>query len=171
MSEHEEKTPRQKLNSSEEKLRLDSLSEQGLLQHAPEDLFLFGVSKKTVDDVSRFIDTNNQKKLAEMINGLYPADVADLLNNLDNSRLLIFLEIMGSSLEPDVFLYLDASLKEDSLDIIDTKQFASSFAKLDSNDVIDILEDLDEGKRQEFLDAISAEERGAIIKNFVLSRA
>ena len=154
-----------KEKTSEKNLSLDRLSEEGLFQHAPEDLFLFGVSKKTVDEVSELIDTNNQKKLGEIISALYPADMADLLNNLDNSRLFIFLEKMGDSLEPDVFLYLDASLKEDSLEIIDTKQFASSFSKLDSNDVIDILEDLDEEKRQEFLDAISAEERGDIIKN------
>ena len=125
----------------------------------------FGISHDLIEEVIQHIDDKKFKELETIISSMHSADIADLFKNLDTQRLFTLLENLGNVLKPDVFTYLDYSLREESLELMDSKKFAADLASLESDEAVEILEDLDEEKQQELLSSLTKSKQKVLKEN------
>ena len=102
------------------------------------------------------IHTINNKKLVEP---LHPADQADMLERLSNENLNTFLDLLGKSLDPEVLVYLDQDIQENVIDHIGPIALARAIHDLDTDDAVDILQDLEEKDREVVIKQLPSSDR------------
>lgn len=130
-----------------------------------EDLALdedYALTASFVDMVIDAADRDDGARLAELVSALRPADVADLMGFLTaDYRAEIVPHIPAGALA-EILAELDTSIREEVLEIVAPGTLAEALADLDSDDAADVVDDLDEPKRQSVLAALPAVERSAI---------
>jgi magnesium transporter len=105
------------------------------------------------------VDTNDQPLLLEQLEPLHAADIADLLeqiNAFDRRRLIL---LLGDEFDGDILSELDEGLREEVLGLLQPEVLADSLRELDSDDVVDLLEDLEAEQQEVILDALEDSDR------------
>lgn len=130
-----------------------------------EDLALeedYALSADFVDMVIDAADRGDGERLRELIGALRPADVADLMGFLTAD----YREEIVPQIPPDalaeILSELDDNIREEVLEFVPPATLAKALEDLDSDDAADVVDDLDEKKRQSVLAAMPAPERTAI---------
>src|SRR5215469_5234315 len=154
--------------SGETELPESDRPETDLLSEAPadlEDLALdedYALTAEFVDMVIDAADRNDGPRLAELVTALRPADVADLMGFLtEDYRAEVVPHIPPDALA-EILAELDDNIREQVLEIVPPATLARALEDLDSDDAADVVDDLDEKKRERVLAALPAQERTAI---------
>ena len=114
----------------------------------------------SLDKINSFLDQKDQnKKLFEYLKDLHNADIADIIQNLDEVKRLEFVNIIRDVFDPEILTYLNESIREEILDCLDIKKLATNASELDVDDAVDVVEDLEESDQEVFLSNISENER------------
>ncbi|HEX8568900.1 MAG TPA: magnesium transporter [Caulobacteraceae bacterium] len=122
----------------------------------------YALDARYVERVVDAADRGDQRRLAELLEGLHPADVADLMGFLQAEYRDDVLAALRPDQIADVLSELDEDIREDVLDDLTPQQLADAVSELDSDDAADIVEDLEADKRSAVLAAMPAEERAAV---------
>ena len=93
---------------------------------------------------------------------VHPADIADLLEQLDADQRATFLRLYASEFEGDILSEIDESIREEVIDVLPPDVLAEAVRELDSDDLVDILEDLEHPAREFILDSLESEDRAAV---------
>jgi len=112
--------------------------------------------------LNEFLNTGNQFELNNFIKDLHNADIAEIIQNLDDEIRLNFISKIKSFFDPEILTYLSESIREEVIDHLDIKQLASNASELDVDDAVDVIEDLEESDKAVFLDNIPETERKLI---------
>ena len=112
--------------------------------------------------IYEFIDDDNESLLKNFIKDLHNADIAELIQNLDGEVLLNFILKIKSDFDPEILTYLNESIRDEVIDLLDIKQLASNASELDVDDAVDFIEDLEEADKTVFLDNVSEKDRKLI---------
>ena len=112
--------------------------------------------------IEKLIDSSNKQDLLNTIKDLHNADIADIIQNLDEYKRLYFIKSIKDIFDPEILTYLNESLKEEIIDNLDIKKLASNASELDVDDAVDVIEDLEESDQAVFLNNISQNERKLI---------
>ena len=114
----------------------------------------YSLADELVAEVEEALGEGELNKIQELLEPLHVADVADLLEYLtrDDRRLLI--ETQWSFMEPEVLAYLDVAVREEVIDLIGPKQLARALSEVDSDDAVEIFEDLDEEVQHRILSSL-----------------
>ena len=97
-----------------------------------------------------------------MMEPLHPADIADLLeqiNAFDRQRLI---RLYDREFDGDILSELDESLREEVIGMITPEVLAEAVRDLDSDDVVDLIEDMDDAHQDAILDALEDSDRVAV---------
>src|SRR5512134_174617 len=136
------------------------------LEHQPdveaeddEDETGYGVTAELVQTVRGLLESGQTESLRTIIAELHAADVADLLEQLDDDDREKFIEATRQDIEAETLTYLDEDVRDDVMEMLGPKEVAQAFTELETDDAVDILEDLDEEAKQEILAAVPAEDR------------
>ena len=139
------------------------------LEHEPEvdveeaeDEAGYGVTAELVQTVRGLLESGQTESLRTVIAELHAADVADLLEQLDDDDREKFIEATRQDIEAETLTYLDEDVRDDVMEMLGPKEVAQAFTELETDDAVDILEDLDEEAKQEILAAVPAEERAIL---------
>ena len=116
---------------------------------------LYGLSDELVEEVRGALEAADPKSAARLANELHPADLADLLERLPGEERLSLVRAVGERLDGEVLSYLDESVREEIVEELNTKQLASLVSDLESDDAVDVVEDLDETELEALLRAES----------------
>ena len=76
--------------------------------------------------------------------------------------ILSLINIIGKNFDPEILTYLNDSLRDEIVEILDLKQLASNSAKLDVDDAVDLIEDLQKSDQATFLENVEEKERKLI---------
>ena len=98
----------------------------------------------------------------ELLAPLHAADVADLFDQATSEQRQALFHCLGGVLDPAVLAELDESVRDEMLGLLAPREVAEALTGLDTDDAIDILEDLDEAEQREVLAAVPAAERVAV---------
>lgn len=120
---------------------------------------LYGLSDELIADVRQALDDEQAGRLRGLTQPLHPADVADLIEQLNQNERLDLIDILGEAFDAEVFSYLDDAVREDLSDALDNERLASIVGELESDDALGVIETLDEADQREVLGAIPADER------------
>ena len=121
-------------------------------------------TKNSLIFITALIEKNKDSELLEYIRELHNADIADLLHNLEPESRLDFVNKIRSNFDPEILTYLNDSLRDEIIEVLDIKQLASNAKTLDVDDAVDLVEDFEESDQTTFLENIEENERKLIVE-------
>ncbi len=135
----------------------DKESTAELLEEVAEE----GFSLNDVDiaTILKALNDDNVDWLKLLLDNLSEADVADFFQKIDREDRLYFLEKYSDLIDPDFYAHLDYQLREEILSDMPAAAVAKIVSELDSDDALDLIEDLDPLFQKEILKKLSARDR------------
>lgn len=112
-----------------------------------------------VREVVTAIGERNEARVGDLLAPLHHADVADLLERLSPEERTLLVEMLRPHIDPAVLSELDETVRDGLIEQIGTEGLAAAITALDSDDAVDLIEDLDEEVKQEVLEAIPEKDR------------
>jgi magnesium transporter len=85
---------------------------------------------------------------------LHPADLADVIEHLAEDQRYLLLDILVGKMDPEVLSYLDPGVRTDVIEHIGPRNLAQALSELDSDDAVEIFEDLDEEDQHRILSTL-----------------
>ena len=128
-----------------------------------DDVYL--LSQQVVARIILAVDQQDQQMLLQEMEPLHAADIADLLEQIsafDRKRLI---ELYDHEFEGDILSELDDSLREEVIDILHPAVLAGAVRELDSDDVVDLVEDLEDHQQEAILEVLEDSDRVAVEKS------
>jgi magnesium transporter len=122
----------------------------------------YTLDRKAVAAILYAVDTSDKDALTELMEPLHPADIADLLeqvNAYDRTRLI---RLYDREFDGDILSELDESIREEVISVLTPQVLADAVRDLDSDDVVDLVEDLDDSQQEAILGSLPIAERLAV---------
>lgn len=122
----------------------------------------YQLDRKAVSAILYAVDIEDQAKLIELMDPLHPADIADLLeqiNAYDRSRLI---RLYDREFDGDILSELDESIRDEVIAVLTPQVLTQAVRDLDSDDVVDLVEDMDDTQQEAILDALEDADRLAV---------
>ena len=122
----------------------------------------YQLDRKAVSAILYAVDIEDQAKLIELMEPLHPADIADLLeqvNAFDRTRLI---RLYDREFDGDILSELDESIRDEVIAILTPQVLTQAVRDLDSDDVVDLVEDMDDTQQGAILDALEDADRLAV---------
>ncbi len=116
-------------------------------------------NKDFINLFSDKIKSNDVAFINQTLDDLHPADVADLIENLDSETRKKLIEIEAFNIEPEIFIELNESLQSEVLLYLVPESVAKILRKLESDNALQLLEKIEESKKQKVLDKLSPQDR------------
>ena len=88
--------------------------------------------------------------LDQSLKDLLPADSADIIENLSTESRAKLIELEGFNLDPDIFIELNESIQTEIFLLLSIDSITALLKKLESDNALKILENLDKKKRNSF---------------------
>ncbi|WP_299354409.1 magnesium transporter [uncultured Shimia sp.] len=127
---------------------------------AEDDAYV--LDPKAIAAILFAVDRGDQAQLSALMDPLHAADIADLLeqiNSYDRRRLV---ELYDREFDGEILSELDESLREEIISVLRPDVLAEAVRELESDDVVDIVEDLDEPQQEAILDVLEDADRVAV---------
>ncbi|KUJ79610.1 magnesium transporter [Ruegeria profundi] len=121
----------------------------------------YALDRRTVAAILYAVDVDDRDKLVELMEPLHPADIADLLeqiNAYDRARLI---RLYDKEFDGDILSELDEAIREEVIGVLRPDVLADAVREMESDDVVDLLEDLEEPQQEAILRALEDSERVA----------
>jgi magnesium transporter len=112
--------------------------------------------------IQNLLNQENKIELIKNVKEIHNADLAEIIQNLDDDNRGKFILSIKDSFDPEILTYLNDSLRDEVIEKIDIKKLASDVSELDIDDAVDVVEDLEESDQETFLSSIPDSERKLI---------
>ncbi len=119
----------------------------------------FGISQALFDGVLDAVETSDVATLHALLDPEHPADVAHLLEQLDVKDRRALMALWKGGMDGETLSELDEHLREEIIDGLAPEELAEAVRELDSDDVVDLVEYLDEDQQEAVLDALEPSDR------------
>ncbi|MDP6784463.1 MAG: magnesium transporter, partial [Alphaproteobacteria bacterium] len=116
----------------------------------------------TLATIQNLLNQENKIELIKNVKEIHNADLAEIIQNLDDDNRGKFILSIKDSFDPEILTYLNDSLRDEVIEKIDIKKLASDVSELDIDDAVDVVEDLEESDQETFLSSIPDSERKLI---------
>ena len=122
----------------------------------------FGVGPKTVASILYAVEIDDRDRLIELMEPLHPADIADLLEQINPYERTRLIRLYDREFDGDILSELDESIREEVIAILTPQVLSQAVRELDSDDVVDLIEDLEEDQQEAILEALEVADRAAV---------
>ncbi|EBA09252.1 magnesium transporter [Sagittula stellata] len=138
----------------------EAAAEEDALEEARDEGY--DLDRKAVARILYAVDTDDREQLVALMEPLHPADIADLLEQVNAYDRMRLVRLYGHEMDGDILSELDEALREEVIGILTPQVLAEAIRELDSDDVVDLIEDLDAPQQEAILDALPESERAAV---------
>jgi magnesium transporter len=119
----------------------------------------FELTIEFISELNELIHNKDQQSILSSIQDCHPADIAEILDQLEFEDARFLFELLEDNIAADVLVELEDDLREDLLKIHSSKEIAEEFVdNMDSDDAADIISELSEIKKQEVLSHLEDQE-------------
>ncbi len=115
-----------------------------------------------VEEVTDALAAGDSARVQELAEPLHPADIADLIEQVEPEERQSLAAALGDVLDADVISEMNEVVREQLIDVLDAGQVADVVTQMETDDAVAILEDMDEEDQAEVLRSLPADERIAI---------
>ncbi len=122
----------------------------------------YDISPEHLRQVERWLDENDVSHLEPLIDELHAADIADLLEKTDPQHRLKLCETFKNRLDAEVFSYLHSSVQEELIRQLEPRDVAAIVDELQSDDALELIEDLDEDLQRTIMTLLSGRVRALV---------
>lgn len=123
---------------------------------------VYEIDSSFINAVLKAVENNSHTDLSELFEPLHPADIADVLEQVPSSVRVDILVLWGDKINGEVFAEMDDRLCSDLIEALPDKIISAAVRKLESDDVVDLLEDMEEAQKERLLNALEDRNRIAI---------
>lgn len=118
----------------------------------------YELTKEFLEKLRQAIVDQNNGWIIEHIHDLHFADIADLLDQLNNEEAKYVYFQLTEDVQADVLMELDEEIRDRFLKSLSSKEIADQLENLDSDDAADILGELSDEKIQEVISQMDDDE-------------
>ncbi|PIE11820.1 MAG: magnesium transporter [Rhodobacterales bacterium] len=122
----------------------------------------YALKPEVVETILNAVARGSQDSLIAALDPLHPADIADLLEQIDSRDRDALLRLWGTELDGDVLSELSDAVREEVIEDLAPEQLAEAVRDLESDDVVDLVEYLEEEQQEAVLEALDPSDRLAI---------
>ena len=110
------------------------------------------ITSKFLKQVTTLIKSREQAAIIKIFLEIHPADIADIIENLNDDEGQYIFEILESQKSADTIIELEDEIRDNFLSELSPKEIAEDLIeKLESDDAVDIISDLSEDKKNKVL--------------------
>ncbi|QFS82309.1 Magnesium transporter MgtE [Roseivivax sp. THAF40] len=127
----------------------------------PED-DAYALSPRTIAAILEAVEAGDRDALVSLMEPLHAADIADMLEQIDAPDRAALIRLYDQEFDGEILTELDEGIREEVIRILRPEVLADAVRELDSDDVVDLLEDLEAEQRDSILGALTDRDRLAI---------
>jgi magnesium transporter len=120
------------------------------------------LDQEVVAAVLDAVEARDADRVASLLEPLHAADIADLIEQLTPARRRALLMLYAVEIDGEILSEIDDSIREDVIEAMPREVLAEAVRELDTDDVVDILEDLEHPEQRFILDALESDDRAAV---------
>ncbi|MDA8595793.1 magnesium transporter [Flavobacteriaceae bacterium] len=109
------------------------------------------LTKDLFRQIKDLIDQKNATELKAILHELHPADIAEVLDDLDFKQAIYVIKLLDSEVTSDILTELDEDTRDQVLQNLSSKEIAEEIDELDTDDAVDILYELPDIKKAEVI--------------------
>lgn len=126
-----------------------------------------GIEEVELDDarveaIRAAVEAGDNALVLRLMEPLHAADIADFLEQIDQRERRDFLAIYAGEIDGDLLSEIDETIREEVIESLPVSVVAEAVRDLDTDDVVDILEDLEAPAQGRILDALDLADRVAV---------
>ena len=121
-----------------------------------------GLSDDFIRDVSELLEKNEAEKIREACRDLSPPDTAELITKSRPDERSRLIEVLETQINPETFSYFDRDTLNSLLEHMSGTYIAWIVNELDSDDAINLINDLDEDRRSDIMRSVSRNVRAVV---------
>jgi magnesium transporter len=127
----------------------------------------FQLTDKIIEQVEQLIESNNDKELQRFLSEFHYADIAEILDELDQNEGVYVIKLLDSETTSDILMELDEDIREKVLQNLSAKEIAEEIEELDTDDAADMISELPEDRQLEVISNIVDAEHKAEIEELL----
>ena len=116
-------------------------------------------NKEFIKIIEEKIKLSDSQFINNSLKELHPSDSADIIENLSIENRSKLIELEGFNIEPEIFVELNESIQSEILLLLSINSIANLLKKLESDDAITILENIDQSKKDSVLNLLPPQDR------------
>ncbi|MDY6293195.1 MAG: magnesium transporter [Bacteroidales bacterium] len=118
-----------------------------------------------IDKLKELIEAKDSVQVLAEIKDLHPADIAELVSELDDTDDSLFLlQLLDNETVADVLVELDEDERADLLEQMPNETIAKTLEEMDANDAVDLIQELDKDDQEDVISHIDdVEQAGDIV--------
>ena len=117
---------------------------------------------RRVQAIRAAVDAGDAPGLDAILQPLHAADIADVLEQISSFDRRALLSLWSGEIDGEILSEIDESIREEVIEFLPREVVAVAMRELDTDDVVDILEDLDAPQQGLILDALEKADRVAV---------
>jgi magnesium transporter len=119
----------------------------------------FDFNKNFITVFNDKINNNDHQFISQTLKDLHPSDTANLIENLSHETRVKLIEIDSLYIAPEIFIELNESIQGEVLQLLSIDSVSNIIKRLQSDDAVSILENLDLKKKNLILDKLPPKDR------------
>jgi magnesium transporter len=120
------------------------------------------LSPEFVEVVAESLAAADLGRLRDLVGGLHPADLSDIIESLKPGQRILLITMLGRDFDVEALAELDENVRDELMEVLPPETIASAIRKLDTDDAIYLIENLDREELQEILARVPPEDRNAL---------
>lgn len=117
-----------------------------------------------VEAILAAVEAGDADRVTELMEPLHAADIADLLEQIGGADRRALLALWSGEIDGEILSEIDESIREEVIESLPREVVAEAMRELDTDDVVDILEDLERPAQDLILDSLELADRVAVQK-------
>ena len=101
-------------------------------------------------------EAGDRPQLEAVLEPLHPADIADLLEQVDEDERNAILKIAGDYIDGEILSEINEDIRDRVIEALEPDVLAAAVQELESDDVVDLLEDLEDHQQEAILPSTGA---------------
>ncbi|GAB5389283.1 MAG: magnesium transporter [Alphaproteobacteria bacterium] len=115
-----------------------------------------------VRQIEVWLDAREDEALSRFVDAAAPADIAWVLSQTDGDHRAELIHFIADEFDPQILAYLSAEALRDTVHRLPNPRLAVAMAELESDDLLEIVEDLPEDQQSEVLRLVSTRLRAQL---------
>ena len=128
-----------------------------------EELTTFELSREYIDRLKEAIEAEDNQFIVSSLEGVDPRDISSVLDELDLDNAKYVLDLLNDETAANIINELDPDVRSKFLKNIDPEKINKLLDNLETDDAVDIINELPVKLREEIIAGIENEERAAYI--------
>ncbi len=124
-----------------------------------------GITPEFVNKVTFELDSENNDLLCSLLISLHPADLADLIETLNEDCRIKIVKVLGNNFPPETLPSMNVPILTGVLDLIPKELLVNFLSELESDDATYVLEICEGNLRKEIISKLSKEDQKLIKKS------